>query len=80
MKRMIILLFSLILVILGVSFAVINANPVRLDYYFAHTEAPLSLIVILSLATGALLGVVASFGVIASLRRKLGKPTRSSTQ
>lgn len=47
----------LILVILGVGFAMQNAEHVTLNYYFGTISLPLSLLLVLFLAVGALLGL-----------------------
>lgn len=67
-----------ILVIIGLSFAVLNAEPVAFNYYFDARQIPLSLIVVGALATGAVFGILASLGVIfrlkaqaSGLRRKI---------
>lgn len=78
MKRVIGLLLLVALVALGLSFAVLNAEPVALNYYFGSANIPLSLIMVAVLAAGALLGVLASLTVIvrykaraAQLKRRL---------
>ncbi len=79
MKRVFGLLLLILLVILGLSFAVLNADPVKLNYYFGFADIPLSLIMVGALAAGALLGVLASLTVIVrykaravQLKRRLG--------
>ena len=61
-------LFILALVVLGLSFAVLNATPVTFNYYFGFREIPLSLIVVLSIVSGALLSVVVSMATIVHLK------------
>ena len=68
MARLFGFLMMVILVVIGLSFAVLNSEPVMLNYYFGSREIPLSLIVVGSLATGALFGVLASLGVIIRLK------------
>jgi len=79
MKRVFGLLLLLLLVIFGLSFAVLNADPVTFNYYFGSTPIPLSLIVVAALAIGATFGVLASLTVviryktrIVQLNRRLG--------
>ena len=54
----------ILIVLLGIIFAVLNAEPVQLNYYFNSREMPLSLAIILSMFLGAILGVFASIGLI----------------
>lgn len=63
MKQLIIVIFGII-VMLVVIFAGLNTGVVRLDYYFGQTELSLASLVVISLCSGALLGVVASFVTI----------------
>ena len=70
MVRLVGFIALLVLVVFGLSFAALNAEPVSLNYYFGYPDLPLSMIVVLSLAAGALSvsGVPAGTGTI--LRRK----------
>lgn len=56
------------LVLIGVSFAGLNAEHVTLNYYFGELKLPLSLLLVLTLLLGCLLGIFAGF--IAYLRQK----------
>jgi putative membrane protein len=68
------LTFFLLVVAVGVAFAVLNAAPVTLNfYYFETVEVPLSLTLVVSLALGAVLGVIAGLGAIVRLKRENGK-------
>lgn len=62
------LLFLLLFLILGASFAVINDAPVVVDLYFITPELPLSLLLLLALGCGILLGGLA--GVVYFMRVK----------
>lgn len=50
------LLVLLVFMVLGASFAIINDAPVRVDLYFITPELPLSLLLLLALGGGILLG------------------------
>jgi len=76
MKRLFAFLVSLIVIVFGLSFAVLNAQPVRLNYYFASAEAPLSLIVVLAVAAGAILGVFSSLAMVLGSRREVHRLQR----
>ena len=87
MVRLFGFLLLVILVVLGLSFAVLNAEPVPLNYYFGYREIPLSMIVVLSLAAGAVIGVLVSMGMIlrlkqqsASWRRKFQRAEKASAE
>jgi len=53
------LLLLLALMLLGASFAVINDAPVMVDLYFIRPELPLSMLLLLVLGGGILLGGLA---------------------
>ena len=69
MVRLLGFLFLIVLVALGLSFAVLNADPVTLNYYFGFLDVPLSMVVVVSLVTGALIGVLVSMGALLRLKR-----------
>lgn len=77
MVRIVYLFIFLVLVILGIVFAVLNAEPVKLNYYFGSKEVALSLILVLAMIVGAVLGVVASASMIISNRREVMKLRKS---
>ena len=62
------LLVLLVFMILGASFAIINDAPVRVDLYFITPELPLSLLLLLALGIGILLGGLA--GMVYFMRVK----------
>jgi len=76
MGRLIGFLFVLVLVVIGLSFAVLNSQPVSLNYYFGYRDIPLSMIVVLSLAAGAVIGVLVSAGLILKLKAQTGQLRR----
>lgn len=81
MIRLAYIIFSLILLIIGILFAVLNAEPVTLHYYFGDKNIPLSLVLISAIIVGAILGIIASAGIIIKLKRdnsKLKKLTELS--
>lgn len=59
--------------LLGVIFAILNAETVQINYYFGSKETPLSLAIILSMLLGAILGLLASFGLILKSKRDVAK-------
>jgi len=47
MKRIVFLLFFLVVLVVGLSFAVINIEPVKVNYYLGSVEMPLALLIVL---------------------------------
>ncbi len=64
MKRIVFLLFFLVVLVVGLGFAVINIDPVKVNYYLGSVEMPLALLIVLSIAVGGVLGVLATTGKI----------------
>ncbi len=54
-------LILLLLLFIGVTFACLNADPVSVHYYLGDATLPLSLLLILVLGVGILLGLFAGF-------------------
>ena len=71
MIRIFYLIFFLLVVIFGIIFAVLNAEPVQLNYYFGEKSVPLSLTLVLAMIVGAGLGVLASASLIFNSRREI---------
>lgn len=63
----------LVLLLLGIVFAILNADSVTLNYYFGSQQIPLSLVIMLAMLVGAMLGVFASIGVILKSRREMSR-------
>ena len=72
MARLFGFLSLIVIVVFGLSFAVLNAEPVSLNYYFGYRDIPLSLVVVLSLAVCAVIGFLVSLGMILRLKQQLG--------
>ena len=70
--RVIKLVLVLAIMLLGVAFAVQNADMVNIDYYFGVQELPLALVIIAALIAGAVLGVISCMGVMMRLRHEAG--------
>lgn len=64
------LLFILLVMLIGVAFAVMNAENVNLNYYFGSTVLPLSVVLVGAVCFGAVLGILAGLGGLASLKRE----------
>ena len=70
MNRIVLWLLIIVVILLGVSFSVLNAERVTLDYYFSQGEIPLSIVVVASLVLGVLLGIASSLLVMFGMRRE----------
>lgn len=76
MKRLFFLIVFLLLLVFGASFAVHNSDTVQLNYYFGSVTGPLSLVVVLAMSIGALLGVVTSLIMVLGQRRQVSRLRR----
>lgn len=56
--RLVAILFYLLLVILGVSFSVLNANLVEINLYFETVTIPISVLLMIVFAIGLIFGVL----------------------
>ena len=77
MKRIVsfVVLFSI--AIITISFAVLNVGEVELSYYLGSVKISLAAVLVLSLALGALLGLLASLGLILRLKREVMRLQKS---
>ncbi len=56
--RIISFIFLIILILLGITFAILNAEAVNINYYFGHSQLPLSLLLVLTFSIGLLIGLL----------------------
>ena len=77
MLRLVYLTMTLLVVIFGIVFAVLNADNVQLNYYLGSVELPLSLVLVLAMIMGAILGIFASLSLIIGSRRDAAKLKRA---
>ncbi len=68
--RIIKLILLMLIVMLGAVFAVLNAEPVQFNYYFGSRELPLSLVMIIVMGLGVLLGIFACMGMMFGMKRE----------
>ncbi len=83
MYRYINYIFWILIIIIGVTFTGINAHWVYLDYYFGTTHIFLPILLVITMAIGALLGIAAmSQHLMASKlhNRKLHKKLKTCEQ
>lgn len=76
MARIFSLILFLAVLVIGLAFAVLNAEPVMLNYYFGSREVPLSMLLVLALILGAILGVLGSLFKVVRLRRENARLAR----
>lgn len=63
-------LFLLIIVLIGVTFATLNADMVTVHYYLGSYTMPLSLLLVLVLALGSVLGMLVVFWLLLKVKIK----------
>lgn len=76
MRRVVGLIFAIILIAIGLSFAMLNPQPVALDFYFGQSTLPLSLALVIALAIGAFVGVLVVVGIVFRQRWQLRRLNR----
>lgn len=70
MIKLIKLLVFLFLIVLGAAFAVLNSQIITLDFYFSVIDLPVSVVIVAFMSLGALLGVIASSGIMLRLKHE----------
>lgn len=58
MGRYISYIVLIIIVVIGISFAILNASPVTVDYYAAKTTLPLSIVIFVAFVLGVIVGIL----------------------
>mgnify|MGYP000663214730 FL=1 len=66
----------LLVLLLVLFFTILNNEPVTINYYLGEIDAPLALVIILSLASGAVMGLIFSLFAIMSARHEVSKLRR----
>lgn len=56
--RIVMTIFYLLLILVGVSFAGLNASSVKINFYFTTFQMPISVLIVLTLAIGVLMGLL----------------------
>lgn len=70
-------LLWIVVIVLGVSFAGLNAALVRFNYYVGDVELPLSFLLSLAFAVGGFLGVIASLNLIVQAKSQERRAKRA---
>lgn len=73
MKRIISSIVIFLLVLTGILFAVLNSQTVQLNYYFGSKEIALSLLMIVVIILGTLLGILVSAGHLLKARHDISR-------
>lgn len=76
MRRAIGIVIAVLIVVVGLSFAMLNHDDATLNYYLGQATMPLSLWIAVALALGAVLGAISALGVVARQRRELSRLRR----
>ena len=80
MKRLLGLFVAVIVVAIGLSFAMLNPKPVALDFYFGALTLPVSLWLVISLALGSVMGLLAAAGILMRQRWQLARLRREAAR
>lgn len=74
MKSILSIILFLIVIVFGASFAMLNDQPVFLDYYFGKIgDISLPIILFGAVIIGLIIGIFGSFGLVFSIKRKYKK-------
>lgn len=60
----------------GLSFALLNSEKVSFNYYLGSIDMQLSLLLVITLVIGAIMGIAASFGIILKSRHETARARR----
>lgn len=81
MKVFFYLLLALVVLVFGISFALQNPGPVEVQYYFGlDWQGSLSVLLVITLAVGALLGVLFTLGWVIRAKRQAAQARREAVQ
>lgn len=62
--RIISYMFILVIVLFGMTFAILNSESVTINYYLGQNTLPLSLLLVLAFAFGCLIGMLIGFWLL----------------
>jgi len=79
MKAFLYLLLALVVLVFGISFALQNPSSVKVTYYFGlDWEGSLSVLLVITLAVGAVLGVLFTLGWVIKAKRQAARARREA--
>lgn len=73
MKRVVYLFIAMVIIVIGIYFAVLNADSITLKYPFGSMDIPLSFLLVIAMIIGAIMGVAASASLFVSSRREVAR-------
>jgi lipopolysaccharide assembly protein A len=68
--RILMYFLLLVLILLGITFAVLNSSSVSLNFYVGNITFPLSLLLVFAFAIGCLLGLLVGFWLVLRVKIK----------
>lgn len=68
--RIITYIVLLIVILIGITFAILNPVDVTIHYYIGHRTLPLSLLLVAAFAIGSLLGLFVGFWLLVKIKIK----------
>lgn len=71
MKRILGWIVTLAVLLAVTLFSALNAEAVKLDFYFTTVNLSLALVVVVAVVLGALIGLLSGFGLILGQRREI---------
>ncbi len=71
--RIITYVLLIAIILLGISFAVLNPDIVNFNYYIGHRAYPLSLLLVMTFVLGCILGLLVGFFLLIKLKIKTYK-------
>jgi uncharacterized integral membrane protein len=71
MRKILWMVLAIVLVLVGLSFAMLNPEPAELELYVGQASLPIAVWLVLALALGAIAGVCSTFGIILRQRREI---------
>lgn len=66
--RILTYILLLLVILFGISFAILNSQTVTVDYYFRQSNLPLSLLLVITFVFGSLLGMLVGFFLILKVK------------
>jgi len=71
MKRIVKIILITFITIITVTFTLLNSQPVKINFYVVHFDSDLLIVIVVCLIVGAVLGIVAAFGKLISLKKDI---------
>lgn len=62
--------FLLVIILFGITFSILNANSVTINYYLGERNMPLSLLLAIAFSVGCLVGIIVGFCLLVKIKMK----------